>query len=144
MFSKDYHFIMHEFTLPQRLEMVQIFHKPAKRARSSRNIAALQPSAAGNDNMSILRRPQELGLFSMATWSILPLGLGSCLLKLISEFPIYPKKLTVWCNLWCDGIIGPKFFKDKQGQDVTMNEERYRNSSLKLRGHSQKLHSRKI
>jgi len=42
------------------------------------------------------------------------------------EEPLYPKKLTVWCALWAGGIIGPYFFKDDAGNNVTVNGERYR------------------
>ncbi|GFW50341.1 uncharacterized protein TNCV_4697561 [Trichonephila clavipes] len=29
------------------------------------------------------------------------------------ETPLHPEKLTVWCALWADGIIGPYFFKNE-------------------------------
>lgn len=42
------------------------------------------------------------------------------------EKPLHPEKLTVWCTLWAGGIIGPYFFKDNDGQNVTVNGDRYR------------------
>ncbi|GFV32320.1 hypothetical protein TNCV_1676061 [Trichonephila clavipes] len=36
------------------------------------------------------------------------------------------KKLTVWCALWAGGIIGPYFFKNDEGHNVTVNGDRYR------------------
>ncbi|GFS48384.1 transposable element Tc3 transposase [Trichonephila clavipes] len=42
------------------------------------------------------------------------------------ETPLHPEKLTVWCALWADGIIGPYFFKNDEGHDVTVNGDRYR------------------
>jgi len=45
----------------------------------------------------------------------------------IVETPLHPEKLlTVWCALWADGIIGPYFFKNDAGQNVTVNGDRYR------------------
>ncbi|GFS88060.1 DUF4817 domain-containing protein [Trichonephila clavipes] len=38
----------------------------------------------------------------------------------------YPEKLTVWCTLWAGGIIGPDFFKNNEGHNVTVNGDRYR------------------
>ena len=37
-----------------------------------------------------------------------------------------PQKVTVWCALWADGIIGPYFFKIEAGHNITVNGERYR------------------
>ncbi|GFT98655.1 uncharacterized protein TNCV_1901361 [Trichonephila clavipes] len=37
-----------------------------------------------------------------------------------------PEKLTVWCALWAGGIIGPYFFKNDEGHNVTVNGDRYR------------------
>ncbi|GFV32948.1 transposase [Trichonephila clavipes] len=36
------------------------------------------------------------------------------------------EKLTVWCALWSGGIIGPYFFKNDEGHNVTVNGDRYR------------------
>ncbi|GFX60693.1 transposable element Tc3 transposase [Trichonephila clavipes] len=36
------------------------------------------------------------------------------------------EKLTVWCVLWAGGIIGPCFFKNDEGHNVTVNGDRYR------------------
>ncbi|GFY00342.1 transposable element Tc3 transposase [Trichonephila clavipes] len=40
------------------------------------------------------------------------------------ETPLYPEKLTVWCALWAGGIIGPNFFKNDEGHNVTVNGDR--------------------
>ncbi|GFY12258.1 putative DD41D transposase [Trichonephila clavipes] len=40
--------------------------------------------------------------------------------------PLHPEKLTVWCALWAGGIIGPYFFKNDEGHNVTVNGDRYR------------------
>ncbi|GFX33106.1 transposable element Tc3 transposase [Trichonephila clavipes] len=42
------------------------------------------------------------------------------------ETPLHPEKLTVWCALWADGIIGPYFFKNDEGHNVTINGDQYR------------------
>ncbi|GFX58535.1 hypothetical protein TNCV_417151 [Trichonephila clavipes] len=38
----------------------------------------------------------------------------------------YVNKLTIWCALWAGGIIGPYFFKNDEGHNVTVNGDRYR------------------
>ncbi|GFW89659.1 uncharacterized protein TNCV_1025431 [Trichonephila clavipes] len=42
------------------------------------------------------------------------------------ETPLHPEKLTVWCALWAGEIIGPYFFKNDEGHNVTVNGGRYR------------------
>ncbi|GFW94671.1 uncharacterized protein TNCV_4247111 [Trichonephila clavipes] len=42
------------------------------------------------------------------------------------ETPLHPEKLTVWCALWAGGIIGPYFFQNDEGHNVTVNGDRYR------------------
>ncbi|GFY26757.1 DUF4817 domain-containing protein [Trichonephila clavipes] len=42
------------------------------------------------------------------------------------ETPLHPEKLTVWCTLWAGGIIGPYFYKNDEGHNVTLNGDRYR------------------
>ncbi|GFT77823.1 uncharacterized protein TNCV_4388001 [Trichonephila clavipes] len=42
------------------------------------------------------------------------------------ETPLHPEKLTVWCALCAGGIIGPYFFKNDEGHNVTVNGDRYR------------------
>ncbi|GFS90436.1 uncharacterized protein TNCV_4096501 [Trichonephila clavipes] len=42
------------------------------------------------------------------------------------ETPLHPEKLTVWSALWAGGIIGPYFFKNDEGHNVTVNGDRYR------------------
>ena len=43
-----------------------------------------------------------------------------------TEKPTYPKRVTVWCEVWFRGIIGQFFFENKQEEDVTVNGNRYR------------------
>ncbi|GFX90820.1 DUF4817 domain-containing protein [Trichonephila clavipes] len=38
------------------------------------------------------------------------------------ETPLHLEKLTVWCALWAGGIIGPYFFKNDEGHNVTVND----------------------
>ena len=42
------------------------------------------------------------------------------------EKSTHPKRVTVWCGFWFRGIIGPFFFKNEQGEAVTVNGDRYR------------------
>ncbi|GFV02593.1 DUF4817 domain-containing protein [Trichonephila clavipes] len=42
------------------------------------------------------------------------------------ETPLHPEKLTFWCALWAGGIIGPYFFKNDEGHNVTVNGDGYR------------------
>ncbi|GFV03226.1 DUF4817 domain-containing protein [Trichonephila clavipes] len=42
--------------------------------------------------------------------------------QVYGETPLHPEKLTVWCALWADGIIGPYFFKNDEGHNVTVND----------------------
>ncbi|GFT92480.1 uncharacterized protein TNCV_1053801 [Trichonephila clavipes] len=42
------------------------------------------------------------------------------------ETPLHPEKLTVWGSLWAGGIIGPCFFKNDEGHNVTVNGDWYR------------------
>ncbi|GFU86526.1 transposable element Tc3 transposase [Trichonephila clavipes] len=42
------------------------------------------------------------------------------------ETPLHPEKLIVWCALWAGGVIGPYFFKNDEGHNVTVNGDRYR------------------
>ncbi|GFS57742.1 transposable element Tc3 transposase [Trichonephila clavipes] len=36
------------------------------------------------------------------------------------------RRKTVWCALWAGGIIGPYFFKNDEGHNITVNGDRYR------------------
>ncbi|GFW69137.1 uncharacterized protein TNCV_1818911 [Trichonephila clavipes] len=42
------------------------------------------------------------------------------------ETLLHPEKLTVWCALWAGVFIGPYFFKNDDGHNVTVNGDRYR------------------
>ncbi|GFV18511.1 DUF4817 domain-containing protein [Trichonephila clavipes] len=48
------------------------------------------------------------------------------ILKCMSKHRYIQKELTVWCSLWAGGIIGPYFFKNDEGHNVTVNGDRYR------------------
>jgi hypothetical protein len=45
--------------------------------------------------------------------------------QVIEERPLHPEKVTVWCALWSEGVIGPYFFENDDGTTVTVNSERY-------------------
>ncbi|GFV19894.1 transposable element Tc3 transposase [Trichonephila clavipes] len=40
--------------------------------------------------------------------------------------PLHPEKLTICCALWAGEIIGPYFFKNDEGHNVTINGDQYR------------------
>ncbi|GFW63558.1 uncharacterized protein TNCV_402241 [Trichonephila clavipes] len=42
------------------------------------------------------------------------------------ETPLHPETLNVWYALWAGRIIGPYFFKNDEGPNVTVNGDRYR------------------
>ncbi|GFY22248.1 putative DD41D transposase [Trichonephila clavipes] len=42
------------------------------------------------------------------------------------ETPLHPERLTVWCALWAGGIIGPYFFKNDEGHNISVNGYWYR------------------
>jgi transposase len=44
----------------------------------------------------------------------------------IVEKPLHAQKVTVWCAMSANGIIGPYFFENDAGNSVTVNGERYR------------------
>ncbi|GFW29254.1 uncharacterized protein TNCV_741961 [Trichonephila clavipes] len=46
--------------------------------------------------------------------------------KCMSKPPLHPEKLNVWCALRAGGIIGPYFFKNDEGHNVTVNGDGYR------------------
>ena len=39
---------------------------------------------------------------------------------------MHPKRVTVWYGFRSRGMIGPFFFENEQGEDVTVNGDRYR------------------
>lgn len=47
--------------------------------------------------------------------------------RVTTEHQMHPQKVTVWCGLWSQGVIGPYFFEDDDGAAVTVNGNRYRN-----------------
>ncbi|GFU84260.1 uncharacterized protein TNCV_3640951 [Trichonephila clavipes] len=46
--------------------------------------------------------------------------------KCMSKRRYIQKNGQVWCALWAGGIIGPYFFKNDEGHNVTVNGNRYR------------------
>ncbi|GFX47476.1 putative transposable element [Trichonephila clavipes] len=48
------------------------------------------------------------------------------------ETQLHPEKLTVWCALWAGGIIGPYFFKNEEGHNVTVNGNRTARATIDL------------
>lgn len=45
--------------------------------------------------------------------------------RLLHETPLHAQKVTVWCAMSANGIIGPYFFEDEAENAVTVNSERY-------------------
>ena len=50
----------------------------------------------------------------------------------VCELPLHSPKVTVWCALSAQGIIGPIFFEDGGGNTVTVNQERYQEVILQF------------
>ncbi|GFT69693.1 putative transposable element [Trichonephila clavipes] len=122
--------------------------------RTEEAIATVERSIKEDPNESIRHRAQELDLCPSTLWKILRKILVCVLTKSNSdeahfclngyvnkqncriwseanqqvyvETPLHPEKLTVWCALWVGGIIGPYFFKNDLGHNVTVNGDRYR------------------
>lgn len=46
--------------------------------------------------------------------------------QLIHEKPLHSPKVTVWCGICSERVIGPYFFEDETGATVTVNGVRYR------------------
>lgn len=46
--------------------------------------------------------------------------------ELFEEQPLYDQKVTVWCGICADKVIGPYFYENDDGATVTVNAERYR------------------
>lgn len=44
----------------------------------------------------------------------------------INEKPMHPLRVTVWCGFSANGVIGPYFFENENGEAETVNGERYR------------------
>ncbi|GFV79492.1 transposable element Tc3 transposase [Trichonephila clavipes] len=69
---------------------------------------------------------------SRLSFDLLPVNKQNCRIwseadpQVYVETPLHPEKLTVWCALWAGGIIGPYFFKNDEGHNVTVNGDRYR------------------
>lgn len=48
------------------------------------------------------------------------------MMPLLIDTPLNTQKVTVWCDLWAEKIIGLYFFINEDGHNVTVNKERYR------------------
>ena len=46
--------------------------------------------------------------------------------RIVNEKELHPQRVTVWCAIMCDRIIGPYFFENAEGFTETVNRERYR------------------
>lgn len=46
--------------------------------------------------------------------------------QIIFEEPLHSPKVTVWCGICSERVIGPYFFENETGATVTVNGERYR------------------
>ncbi|GFU12842.1 RNA-directed DNA polymerase from mobile element jockey [Trichonephila clavipes] len=77
----------------------------------------VKPSSLKKDNIAI---DNENSNYSEAA------SPGEANPQVYVETPLHQEKLTVWCALWAGGIIGPYFFKDDEGHNVTVNGVRYR------------------
>ena len=44
----------------------------------------------------------------------------------LHQYPLHSAKVTVWCEVYSDSIIGPYFFENAKGHTVTVNAERYK------------------
>jgi len=50
----------------------------------------------------------------------------------VSQRPLHSPKVTVWCAMSSNMVIGPFFFEDGQGNTVTVNQENYRSVLAKF------------
>ena len=84
---------------------------------------------------NLLRGSRRRNIFHIS-FLITQLGYEPRLLRLISrhitykttttqQSPLHPEKVTVWCALWSEDVIGPYFFEDDDGTTVTVNAEHY-------------------
>ena len=48
--------------------------------------------------------------------------------RAISEKQTHPRRVTVWCGFWPEGVIGPYFFEKEAGRAATVNGARYRDA----------------
>ena len=45
--------------------------------------------------------------------------------QVIKERPLHSEKVTVWCALLSEGVIGPHFFENDDGPTITVKAKRY-------------------
>ena len=45
--------------------------------------------------------------------------------QVIEKMPLHLEKVTVWCALWSEGVIGPYFFENDNGKTDIVNSEHY-------------------
>ena len=46
--------------------------------------------------------------------------------RIVNEKELHPQRVTVWCVIMCDRIIGPYFFENTECSTETVSGERYR------------------
>ena len=46
-------------------------------------------------------------------------------IQVIEERPFHLEKVTVWCALWCESVIGSYFFENDDRTTVIINSKRY-------------------
>ncbi|GFW50059.1 transposase [Trichonephila clavipes] len=80
----------------------------------------------GGSSASLKLKFKKTGLWSEERWSMELIVKGEANPQAYVETPLHPEKLTVWCALWTGVIIGPYFFKNDEGHNVTVNGDRYR------------------
>ena len=109
---------MNRLTPEQRLQIVQIYYENNGSVRATHR--ALRP-IFGRHN-----RPSE---------SLIRLTMDRFRTTFTLVDNTHPQRrrtvrtedaIAVWCALWAEGIIGPYFFKNEAGHNVTVNGERYR------------------
>ena len=45
--------------------------------------------------------------------------------QLIKQKPLHPQRVTVWCGLSAERVIGPYFFEDSAGGPITIDQHVY-------------------
>ena len=46
--------------------------------------------------------------------------------RVIHQHELHPLKVTIWCGVTSERVIGPYFFEDEDGNTVTVTGDRYR------------------
>ncbi|GFW99504.1 putative transposable element [Trichonephila clavipes] len=115
---------------PRVIPEPQVTRRFAKHRYSQLRITPNLPDYSSKDNPRIL--PADFGGDEAHFWLNGYVNKQNCRIwreanpQVYVETPLHPEKLTVWCALWAGGIIGPYFFKNDEGHNVTVNGDRYR------------------